>query len=304
MGYLQNQALMTLLFSIGTGLVTSVVVYLIAYFYKQSRDKRKVQTSIGSFTVSQKDNLTEWLNMLDKRLQKNDIKIKSKIIIAVNALSSLTVFIVSFRIFKNLTAAIFFAIVFFIIPEYILFLYETKRKMKIENQMVAAIRMFTAEYLNVRNIEKSFAEISIRVVDPVGGYFADAYMDILMGHSFDSAMSRLSARVDNEYWKMFIQLIYQLEKDSQAIVLFADLVSRVEKSIELSRNNEISLGGERVLALVMALLPLPVYYFMSKIVPQTTTFIVETIAGRLLITVSFISIFAFTFLDKMLRRIE
>lgn len=304
MEYLENQTLMIILLSIGIAITITVIVYLLAYFYKKNRDKWKVKVSMNPFIVNQRDDLTKWVDAVDKRLKKSGITARVKIVVAVNILIAVVAFIFSFRILKNLTAAIFFGIIFFIIPEYILFLYEIKRKMKIEDQMIAAIRIFTAEFFNTKNIEKSFAEVSTKVVDPIGGYFSDAYMDILMGHNFDSVMSKLSSRVDNEYWHMFVQLIYQLRDDSQAIFLFTDLVSRIEKSIELSRDNETSLGGERIVALVMALLPLPVYYFMTNLVPQTTTFIVETVAGRLVITGSFISIFIFVFLDKMLRRVE
>lgn len=304
MGYLENQALITILFSLGIAITTTVVIYLIAYFYRENKDKWKVKISTNPFIVNQRDELTKWVDTVDKRLKKSGIKARTKIIVIINILIAVIAFIFSLKLFQNIIAAIFFAIIFFIIPEYVLFLYEAKRKMKIEDQMVAAIRIFTAEYFNTKNIEKSFAEVSTKVIDPIGGYFADSYMDILMGHSFDNVMSKLSSRVDNEYWHMFVQLIFQLRDDSQAIFLFTDLVSRIEKSIELSRDNETSLGGERIVALVMALLPLPVYYFMASIVPQTTIFIVETVTGRIVITGSFISIFIFIFLDKMLRKVE
>lgn len=304
MGYLQNQTLMIALLSIGISITFTVLVYLLAQYYKKRKDKWKVNISMNPFIVNQRNEFNKWLNMVDKRLRKAGIRFKTKYLVVINILIAVFAFIFTLRLFRNLTAAVFFSIIFFIIPEYVLFLYETKRKMQIEDQMIAAIRTFTAEYFNTKNIEKSFAEVSKKVVDPIGRYFSDAYMDILMGHGFDNVMSKLSARVDNEYWQMFIQLIYQLRDDSQAIYLFTDLVSRIEKAIELSRDNEASLGGERTIALIMSLLPLPVYYFMTNVVPQTNTFIVETVAGRLVITGSFISIFIFVFLDKMLRRVE
>ena len=213
------------------GLIITVIAYFLIFVFKTNKDKWKVKVSMNPFIVNQKDSLTQWIDMVDKRLKKSGFKARGKIVIIINVIISIFAFILTLDLFKNLTAAIFFAATFFIIPEYILFLLETKRKMKIEDQMITAIKMFTAEYLNTKNIEKSFAEVSTKVLDPIGSYFADAYMDILMGHSFDSVLSKLSIRVDNEYWQMFIQLIHQLKDDSQAITLFTDLVSRLEKSI-------------------------------------------------------------------------
>ena len=123
---------------------------------------------MNPFIVNQKDSLTQWIDMFDKRLKKSGFKARGKIVIIINVIISIFAFILTLDLFKNLTAAIFFAATFFIIPEYILFLLETKRKMKIEDQMITAIKMFTAEYLNTKNIEKSFAEVSTKVLDPIG----------------------------------------------------------------------------------------------------------------------------------------
>lgn len=304
MGYIENKTLITLFFSLGVGLVISTVIYIAYLTIKKNRNRWKTNISMNPFVVTQRDNFTKWIDSIDKRLRKNSIKAKVKNIVFISVVISIITFFVSLNIFKNITAAIFLSATFFVIPEYILFIYESKRKMMIEDQMITAIKIFTAEFMKTKNIEKSFAEISTKVLDPIGGYFSDAYIDILTGHPFNNVIARLSTRIDNEYWQMFIQLIYQLNDNSRTINLFTDLVTRIEKSINLSRNNEMSLAGERILALIMAILPLPTYYFMSSVVPETVTFVVETMAGRTLITASFISIFLFVFLDKMLRRVE
>ena len=75
---------------------------------------------------------------------------------------------------------------------------------------------------------------------------------------------------------MFIQLIHQLKDDSQAITLFTDLVSRLEKSISLSRDNEVSLGGENI-SFNYGIVTITSILFMSNVVPETITFVVETV---------------------------
>lgn len=304
MGYFRNQVLVYGLFSIGVGVVFSVFAYSVFYLVNRNKERWMVDIKSNRFVLHGKDNISIWVDTVDRRIAESGLKLKTKSIILFNMLIAIGAFFMSLKLFNNFVASVFFGAIFFIIPEYILFLYESKREMKIEDQMVVAIRIFVSEFLKTKNIEKSFSEVSTKVPDPVGGYFADAYMDILTGHTFNSAVARLATRVNNEYWKMFIQLIFQLKTDSHVIALFTDLVSRIERSIELSRSNEASLGGERVLALIMSLLPVPIYYFMANIVPETVTFVVDTVVGRILITASFLSIFLFVFLDKLLRRVD
>lgn len=295
---------MSVIFSIGIAFTTVAAAYMLVYMYKNNRNKWKVNVSMNPFVVAQRDNFTKWVDMLDQRLNKNGLKIRGINIVLISMIISLAAFFMGLDIFKNFSASVFLAATFFVVPEYVLFLYENKRRMKIEDLMITAIKLFTAEYIKTKNIEKSFAEVSTKVLEPVGGYFGDAYIDLIMGHSINSVLAKLSSRIDNEYWHMFIQLIYQLNDDSKAIHLFTDLVTRIEKNINLTRSNEVSLGAERLQALLLSIAPVPVYFYMVSIVPETETFIVDSVNGRIFITISFLSIFLFIFLDKMLRRVE
>lgn len=85
---------------------------------------------------------------------------------------------------------------------------------------------------------------------------------MLVRKPVDSVLSTLSAKIDNYYGKMFINLIYQIRKDSTVINLLPDLLIKVEESIETGRSNTTALSGERVLSFIMTISPLPIYLFM------------------------------------------
>ncbi len=288
----------------GIGIIVTALVYLLIQLYLTKKNRWKITENINPYISQQKDAVTKWIDELDKRLKKDGIKVKVKSYLNIGILIAAVTFFISLKTFKNITASIFLTAAFFIIPEYIISLYEDYRKKKIEDQMVLAIRYFSGVFINTRNVEKSFAAVANKVVDPVGRYFADAYADIITGVKVDNSLASLAIKVDSEYWKMFVQLIYKVRSDSAVISLFPELIERIETHIELSRDNKTSLAGERIIALIVAILPIPVYIIMAKVIPDTTTFIVETSIGRIIIVLVFLSLFIFLILDKLLRRVD
>lgn len=255
--------------------------------------------------VSDKSDIfNQWVTKIDDKIKKNNLRIKIVQYLTLTTVLVVTMFFLSMYIFKNLTASIFLAASFFIIPEYLISIMHDKRKIKIEDQLVAAIRIFSAEFIQTPQIEKGLAAVAVRIGNPVGGYFNDAYHDLMLGRSSDMALATLSAKLDTEYGKMFIQLIQQARKDTSVRALFTDLLSKIEKHLELTRQNISSLTGERILAFIMTMIPVPAYLFINRIIPESKTFIVETFIGRTLITLAFGSMFLWTIIDKITRRVE
>lgn len=296
--------MLNIVFSVGIGLtITSVLLY-IQTLVDRKKNKFGVVASLNPLIANQKDELTKWINQMDKIVKRNGLRIKVKKFLLVNIFLFTITLIISIRTFKNLTASIFLAISFFIIPEYVLFLYADYRKRKIEDQMVSAIRIFDAEFTQTRSIEKAFAATSRRSVGQIGIYFADAYTDRLTGVGLDDVLLNLSSKVDSRYWKMFIQLIRQLKEDYKVVTLLPDLISKIETHIELSRNNVESVSAEKIVSLIMALLPIPAFYLMNNIIPETTQFVTENSIGRLFITISFLSLFIYIVLDRIIMKVD
>lgn len=291
-------------FSSGLGLTFTALFLYLWKTFDQKKNKFKITNSMTAIYIEQKDEVIKWINNLDKTLKRNNLKLNIGKIILTNILLFVISLLIGIKTFKNITASIFLAMSFFIIPEYLLYLYQDFRKKKIEDQTVTAIRIFTTEFIQIRSIEKSFVAIANRIVDPVGRYFGDAYTDLLRGIPLDNVLIRLSNKVDSEYWKMFIQLIRDVNNNSTTISIFSDLITRIENHIELTRTNKSSITGERIVALVMALAPIPIYLFVQILIPETTEFVTQNAYGRLFITVSFLSLFVFIILDRIIRRVD
>lgn len=293
-----------ILLSLGVSITFVAVVWLLYSWVHSKKDRWKVDTRMDVVIVRQKDSIDKFISSMEKQIQNNKVNLKAKHLFIVVAILCFGAFTISFLHFKNLVASVLIALIIFAIPDYIFFLLEERKNKKIEDLIVVAIRVFTSEFLKNKNIEKSFHETSQRVLDPVGNYFAEAYTDMLIGHPFETVMSRMAVKCNNKYWGIFIQLLYQLRDDSVVINLFTELVTRVERSIEATRHSDSTLAGERTLALITSLVPIPAYLFMRKIVPETTYFITETTVGKLVLISSFISTLLFLYVDKFSRRVN
>ncbi len=290
--------------SLGITIVTVLILYVIYKGYARQKNRFRASVEAGRFVMEQKDNLEKWIDSTEKRIKKNNLKIKAKRYIFLSIFSFLIAFVLGIKMFKNVTATILFSAVFLVIPEYLLSLYEDSIDRKIEDQLAIAIRLYTAEFIQKKPIQKIFSTMSTKINDPVGKYFSDAYYELITGSPVDVVLSRLTSKFNSNYGKMFIQLIHQSQKNSNVINLFPELLMKIENHIELSRNNKTSLAGDRLQAFIMSLLPIPAYFAMSRFFPETKIFVTDTYYGRLIITLSFLSIFVFIILDRFIRRVE
>lgn len=292
------------LFSFGLSLTIVTLALSIISLARKKKDRWKANTNMDRMIVKQKDSLDKLISAMEKQAERSQVKLNAKVLTLSIIVLAIVSFIMTLQHFKNLPAAVLLAATIYSVPDYIFFLLQDRLNKKIEDQVVVGVRVFTSEYIKSRNIEKSIAETSKRVLDPVGGFFSEAYADMLMGLPMETVISKMGSKSNNEYWRIFTQLLYHLKEDSTVINLFTDLVTRIERHIEMTRHNDSSLTSERVLGFIMALTPIPSYLFMKRVVPETTYFIIESAIGRLVLIGSFASALIYLYVDKYSRRIN
>lgn len=307
MGYFKNlklneEMLVFALFAFGVALSIVVIILMSYLFIRKNKNRWKANMNMDLMLTKQKSTLDKLINDIEKQADKSKLKINAKVLTVVLLMLSVLSFVLTLSHFKNLTAAVLIAFTVYSVPDYIFFVLYNNLNKKIEDQIVVGIRIFTAEYIKSKNLEKSIVETSKRVQDPVGTYFAQAYEDMLMGYPIESVISRMANKSHNEYWQIFSQLLHQLRIDSTVITLFTDLVVRVERNIELTRHNDSTLTSERTLGLIMSLTPLPAYFFMRHVVPETTYFVTQTTIGQFILIFSFSATLIFLYVDKFSRK--
>ena len=246
----------------------------------------------------------KWVELTEKNMKKIGIKINIIWYVALSILFSIATFFISMMFFKNVTASILISAFSFIIPEHLIDMMNQRQQDKISQQMTAAIRVFTAEFIQTPQIERGFEVIGKRIEDPVGALFRRAHMELVIGRDPEIVLSRLAGQIDNEYGQMFIQLLRLAKHDSSTTPLFTDLLEKIENHLEMDRKNKIALTGERLLALFMTLIPIPAILIMSRVVPETMYFLTEVTIGRMITMLSFASMLVWIIIDKIVGRAE
>lgn len=286
--------------------IAGTILAIATVIYKETTNKMskfKVNADIENILLQQRTAIDKWAAELERKMKATNLNIKVKRLIYYKLITMLVTFIICLSYFKNLTATILISIAMFFIPDYFIHLIDDRKKSKEEEQLIVAIRIFTAEYMQHYQLEKAFASIYNRVPSPIGTYFGDAYYDLMVSKPVESVLFNLSSKIDNYYGKMFIHLMLQIKKDSTVINLLPDLLVKLEESIRLAQTNKTSLSGERILAFIMAISPIPIYLFMGVVVPEIEYFVINTMLGRLLITMTFLSLLLFIVLDRIVGRV-
>lgn len=293
-----------ILASVGIALISIAIFLLLYKKLKNKKERFIVNVDLESVLSMQRDAVTKWAAETERKINSLNVRIKIKRFIIIKMLILIISFIWSLVYFKNFAATLLFTLSMFFIPDYLIHLLENINRKKEEDQLVRAMRIFISEYLQNYQLTKVFAAIYNKVQKPVGNYFGDAYYELLQRVPIDTVLSNLSSKIDNYYGKMFIHLIYQIKEDSTVVNLIPDLLMKHEEAIEMGRNNTSALAGERVLSFFMAISPLPIYLVMKQLVPEVEYFVINTILGRLLITMTFLSLFLFLLLDRALGKVE
>lgn len=249
------------------------------------------------------DAFSHWVEITERRLKKQKIFHGRVYIFGIISLAVLA-FWGGLFIFRNIPAAVFLGLTMLLIPGRILQMIEEKEKMKLTEQLGATIRLFTAEFIQSPHLEKGFAAVAARVPSPTGTIFADAYKDLVMGTDPELVLANLSARLETDHGKMFVQLLKQARTDMSISALFPKLLEKVEKYLELLRKNASGLSGERILTLLTAATPVPIYFIVRSILPEIDEFFIRTMSGRILLSAVFLSMFLWTVIDRITGRVQ
>lgn len=291
--------------AIGVLISTGSIAYIILLYLGRNKSRFSTAREVSNrFIEEQRDYVSRWIDNTEKRIQKNDLKINTSKYLWVSLAISATAFVVSIRLLKNLTAPLLVASIMFVVPEYIMSLWEDREKGRAQNQLVAAVKIYGSGMMQKKQIQTIFESISQGVGGRVGKYFGQAYTESVTGTPLDITLANLMEKLDTVHGRMFVQLIYKSQKNRAVAGLLTDLLMRIENTIELGRDNASSIANDRLQAIVLAAFPIPTYLIMNALFPETRIYVTETYPGRLTITLYLLSIILFVILDKQIRKVD
>lgn len=250
------------------------------------------------------DAFQHWIEITDQRLKKANSKINGAAYILLVLSLGVASFAFSLHVFRNITAAIFLSLSVILLPDQLVYIFVQRRKKLMAEQLVQAIRIFSAEFIQTPQLTRGFAVVAEKVPNPLGKVFRSAYRKLLANYDVNVVLADMMREIDLEYGQIFIQLLYQAKEDAAVTPLFNELIRKVQDYLELWDKNTAGLSGERVLSLIMAATPVPLFLFMANTFPDTAAFLIENFLGRIVISLAFASIFVWTLLDRLVGRVE
>lgn len=210
------------------------------------------------------------------------------------------IFVVLLTLFRNPVPAVFGALLCILIPDQLAYRRRRNHRTAVLEQLAAAIRLFTAEYAVAPKIDRCLAVVGQKIPPPVGEIFKRAYVSLICGKSPDEVFQQLARDLDSPHGHVFVQLLRSAQTQGQTMVpLFHDLISRITVSQELEKRNKEEISGERMVGMFLAVLPLPLYLVLQQWIPEVGVFLADTVAGRFVVFLCFLSSIVWFFVDRV-----
>ncbi|KUG05230.1 type ii secretion system protein [hydrocarbon metagenome] len=213
----------------------------------------------------------------------------------------IVIFLLGMYLFENPIPALAACIMLGVIPSQIMFSRERKQQEKVLEQFAVALRIFTGEYTATKQINHGLRRVGEKVPDPVGKIFREAHSLIVYGESPDKVYKQMAKKLNISHAQVFASILAQAGQQGAAIIpILEDTTRNVRSAQKMSKDNSSEIDGDRFIGLCLSLMPLPVFLVLQNAFPETSSFLVDTPTGRIIVTISFLSVIIWFLLDRLL----
>lgn len=245
------------------------------------------------------DSLQKWVIRAQKELSGPSFLRRSPIFLIIVCVLAIAGFVFGTFSMKNPAAGVMLAIAGVVFPEQVFYNREQMRREKILDQMGAAVRVFAAEYNETPHTARALGVAGEKLPNPIGGILRNAYKGFISGQDPDTVLIKLAKDLDNEYGRMFVQLL-RLSLEDQAIKpLFSRLAARITSQQGLIHRNKTELTADRMLSVVLNIAIVPTYLIIRSAIPESHFFFTSTMIGKTLITLCIASAVCAAILDRL-----
>lgn len=285
------------LFTIG---IAIAVIPLATYIAEKLSDKplRRITFRRGR-ADNLSDSLQKWVEKAQKGLSGPRFLKRSPVFFVAVVILSIAGFMFGTIVMKNPAAGVLLAIAGVVFPEQAYYNREQIRREKILEQMGAAVRLFAEEYSETPHTVKALGIAAEKMPNPIKGILEKAHKGLTSGKDADYVLIDLANDLDNEYGRMFVQML-RLSFEDQAIKpLFRKLANRISSQQGLIKKNKVELTADRVLSVLLNIAIVPAYLVIHHYVPEANEFFTATIAGKVLATVCIASAVCAAITDRL-----
>lgn len=258
-----------LLSAFGVGIVAAVTAY----------------TIIGIVT-KRTQNIRPWVN--DEAFSSTRVNV-----IAVVVMVSVFIWL------KNLVPALLAGIIIVYLPYQLAYMRHRRIKTQVLEQLSVATNLFANTLLITKSIPRSIEAVSLRIPDPVGGFFQSAYSELTFGVPIEQVADQLAKRMGISYGYIFTRLLKSSANQGEMVApLFRDLSNKITAAQEQQNFQMGELASVRIGNMILLILPIPLYIILSMKFKEMAMF-AATPSGRMIFTLWLVSIVVWMFMDRM-----
>ena len=128
--------------------------------------------------------------------------------------------------------------------------------------------------------------------------------DLNAGLGPNIAFSRMLKDLDFDVGHEFVQVLRVAYHDIAVRPMFSKLAVKIGGVQRLQKDNKNTLLWMKSMGLLLNILVIPTYIFMNLIIPETNQYLTESIIGRFIVTMIFLSVLLGILMDRALQRID
>jgi pilus assembly protein CpaF len=247
------------------------------------------------------DSLQRWVVQAEKGMGRVGIGWHGKALVVGIPLAALG-FWFGLANFHNLIAAALLAVIGVLLPDQVIYNREKTYWGKVMEQMGTAVRMFAAEYAETPNAIRAISIIAPQLPDPIRPIFLQLERDFSIGRDANDALINLSKKLNFGYGKLFVQILRLSIEDSAVGPMFTRLSTRLAGQQKLIRKSTVEVAMDRMLAIAMNVAVIPAYILITRAMPDSRLFFLNTAVGRTIIVLCLISAIVGIAMDRLLDR--
>lgn len=248
--------------------------------------------------------MAAWVNQAEARIKKSGLTVPVGRYLIGIILGIIVGFLVGIVLLNNLAAALVLTLAAVLVPDAVLSSYAQRRQVKIIEQLGVAVRVFSAEFNDTPQVIRALSRTAQRIPAPLGDTLTHVSRRLTNGESKDEVFADLMADLNFDYGRMFVHLLRLAWDDASVRPLFSRLATRIASLQGLMQKNNSEVAYSRFMAMGVNALIIPTFLIVQWIIPGAREFMTQNPAGRLLVTLSFLSILVGLLMDRLLNNME
>lgn len=259
-------------------------------------DKKERKQTLGWYD--------QWVDEAGPRLSKAEIKVSAARYVMIMLIIASIGAMIGLFVLKNLAAAVLLSFAAVLIPDQVLFRRIEKRRNELTAQLAVASRMLSAEFSDKPSVQQALSAVAVQLQDPLRSIFKRTADDLSAGLGPNIAFSRMLKELDFDVGHEFVQVLRVAYHDIAVRPMFSKLAVKIGGAQRLQQDNKNTLLWMKSMGLLLNILVIPTYIFMSLIIPETNQYLTESIIGRFIVTMIFLSVLLGILMDRALQRID